>query len=373
MAPGNSPFPFMQLVLLFQINVLVEVCRLRARHLAVLAALLAWAPRVGAQSPIPNMSINPNGNIVSQAAGLLTPTTSTVTLGAKPANLKLTGFQGTVVKFQVDTGSGFQDMGVGLDQFEIKGTTKFRAVVLTLNGLLLYSTIATVYVQAPDAEGVKVKATFENRQDTFAPAVALRISPLAALDPITSTLLYSAEYRFSPHIGLEASYGQQFSRLRLTTLGLIDGRYDYTYSKYKLELRRYLEPRTRNPNQETYVAFQSFFIPQRYTRYGQNFYSKGQDVTYDRAFVEKDVLGIGVKVGSQWHVHTHWLIDVGLGLGGRYVDTRYTMLNQRRAIDVAKSQANIFNQIEKPGTRGAIDFELVFKVGYSLPFHHKPR
>ncbi|MBJ6111456.1 DUF3575 domain-containing protein [Hymenobacter sp. BT523] len=344
--------------------------RLRARHLAVLAAMLTWAPGVGAQSYNPNMGINSAGGIVSPAAGVLTPATSTVTMGGQPANLRLTGYQGSVVKYQVDTGSGFQDMSVGFDQYEIKGTTQFRAVVLTLNGLLLYSTIATVYVKAAEEQP---KAVFENRQDTFAPALALKISPLAVLDPIASTLLYSAEYRFSARLGLEASYGQQFTALRPTTLGLIDGRNDYTYSKYKLELRRYLEPRTRNPNQETYVGFQSFFIPQRYTRYGQNFYQDGRYVTYDRAFVQKDVLGFGVKVGSQWHVRTHWLVDVALGLGGRYVETRYDMLNQRKANEVGKSQANIFNQIETPGSRGAIDFELGFKVGYVLSFLHGAR
>ncbi len=241
--------------------------------------------------------------------------------------------------------------------------------------LRFYSCLAIVIAcsnsamaQVPDDE-IPVPIVYENRQASFAPALALKFSPLATQDPMASTLLGGIEYRVSPRFGVEASYGHQYTALRLSTLGLIDGRNDYKYSKFKLELRRYLEPRTKNPNQETFFSLQTFVTPQRYTRYGNNFYRYGRYVTYDRAFVEKDIAGFNLKLGSQWHVYTNWLIETAIGVGARYVDTRYDMLNERKASELGKSQSNMFNQIEKPGTKANIDFELAFKIGYILPFH----
>ena len=330
--------------------------------LLILFALLAGTLATWAQ---PNQVI-----ITDLAGGKLSPASSTVVAGSK-ISLALTGYNGIVVGYQYDIGNGFVDLNdTSLNTVfqELRVTTRFRALVRVLNGAVIPSSVATVYVVDAPADAAR---PFENRQSSFAPALALKFSPLATLDPIAPTLLAGIEYRPTPRYGVEASYGRQFNGLQLTTLGLTDGRFSYRYSKYRLELRRYLLPRTRNPNQETYFAVQGLFVPQRYTRYGNNFYRNGRYVTYDRAFVEKDVAVLGVKAGSLWHLRTHWLVEAGLGLGLRYVDTRYDMLNERKVSDGSEAQANYFNQIEKPGTIGTLDVELVFKVGYLFTFSRR--
>lgn len=326
----------------------------------LLLILLTTCPDVYAQNGL---------QTVEAAGGVLSPATSTVVAGAKAGSLTLSGYHGTLIKFQADTGVGFVDLTESLDYFEVRVNTRFRAVVMATNGVLMYSTVATIYVQeasANPAADAQMREAYEKRQASFARSLALKISPLATQDPIAPTLMVGLEYRLNSEYGLEASYGHQFTALRLAALGLTNGRYDYQYTKYKLELRRYLSPRTKNPNQETYVAGQFFFTPQRYTRYGNNFYRDGRYVTYDRAFVEKDVVGFCLKVGSLWHVGQRWQLEAGLGGGFRYVDVRYDMLNERKVNSASVSQANMFNQIESPGTRINLDVEVVGKIGYVL-------
>lgn len=343
-------------------NVAVFLERRYPKSLLVLFALLAGTLIAQAQ---PNQVI-----ITDIAGGKLSPASSTVVVGSQ-VSLSLTGYNGIVIGFQYDTGNGFVDLDENTLKTmfsELRVTTRFRAMVRVLSGAVVYSSVATVNVLDVPADTV---LPLDDRRASFAPAMALKFSPLATLDPIASTLLVGAEYRITPIYGVEASYGRQFEALQLATLGLTKGRFDYQYSKYRLELRRYLQPRTRNPNQETYFAVQGFFMPQRYTRYGNNFYRDGRYVTYDRAFVEKDVAVLGVKAGSQWHLRTHWLIEAGMGVGLRYVDTRYDMLNERKLNNGSQAQANYFNQIEKPGTIGTLDVELVFKVGYLFLFKQR--
>lgn len=306
--------------------------------------------------------------ITDPVGGVLRPATSTIKLGENSSRLTLTGFTGTVIAYQYDTGEGFVTVEGGGEQLLLRGlkkTSRIRAVVQAPNGRVVTSTIATVVV-VDASSNANPRAQLENRQSSFVHELVLKWSPLATQDPIASTILLGLEYRLSPKYGVEASYGAQFSDLRLTTLGLIDRRHDYKYQKFKLEMRRYLEPRTKNPNQETYVGLQAFAIPQRYTRYGDNFYRDGRYVTYDRALVEKDIIGLTFKVGSQWHLAKHWQLEVGGGFGARYVDVRYDMSRQRKVNEAGKSQSNIFNQIESPGTRVNLDAELVFKVGYAI-------
>lgn len=329
------------------------------RGLGLLLLLLGAATSSKAQS-------------VDVAGGTLSPAATTVTMGRNSGRLTLRSFYGTVIMFQADNGNGKGFVYVGgpaqtYTYYDLRTTTSFRAIVQTPTMVIVTSTVATVTVTAAPADEVPVPQVSESRPVSFVPTLALKISPLATQDPSASTLLLGVEYRLSPRYGIEASYGHQFTALQLTTLGLLEGRNDYTYRKLKLELRRYLLPRTSNPNQETYVSVQAFFTPERYTRYGNNYYRDAAYYSYERNFVTKDISGINLKVGSVWRVWSHWLLEGGLGLGGRYVVTQYDLLNERRATNFTNKQVNPFNQIELPGTKVTIDVELAFKVGFVFP------
>lgn len=310
---------------------------------------------------------------IEVAGGVLSPAASTVTAGSNSGTLILKGFYGTILRYQADTGLGFVDVGGPARSYTFSGlltTTRFRAIVQTANLVVVASSIAVVTVVPQENAAGPDDGLAASRQASYAPALALKLSPLATQDPSASTLMLGLEYRLTPRIGLEASYGHQFTALRITTLGLLEGRNDYHYQKFKLELRRYLAPRGKNPNpnQETYFSVQGFFTPERYTRYDNNYYRDASYYTYDRNFVSKDISGINLKVGSVWHLRSRWLLEGGLGLGGRVVVTQYDMLNERRATNFTTKQVTPFNQIELPGTKASIDVELVFKVGYVFPF-----
>ena len=305
------------------------------------------------------------------AGGTLSPAAITVTAGTNAGTLILQGFYGTILRYQADTGQGFVDVGGPGRSYTFSGlltTTRFRAVVQTTSLVVVASSIAVVTVVPADGTTEPADKLKPSRQVSLAPALAVKFSPLATQDPSASTLLVGLEYRPNPRIGLEASYGQQFTALRITTLGLLADRYDYHYQKFKLELRRYLPARAKNPHQETYFSVQAFFTPERYTRYGNNYYRNAAYYTYDRNFVSKDISGIDLKIGSVWHVGSNWLLEGGMGLGGRFVVTQYDMLNEHRATNFTAKQVNPFNQIEEPGNKASIDVELVFKVGYVIPF-----
>ena len=304
---------------------------------------------------------------IDAAGGTLSPATSTVTAGRNSGTLILQGFYGTILRYQADTGQGFGDVGGPARSYtfsDVLVTTRFRAGVQTTRMVVVASSIAVVtVVPAADAAGPN-----DQPVASYAPALAVKFSPLATQDPSASTLLLGVEYRLTPRYGLEASYGQQFTALRITTLGLLVDRYDYRYQKFKLELRRYLPPHGKNPHQETYFSVQAFFTPERYTRYGNNYYRDANYYTYDRNYVSKDISGINLKFGSVWHMGARWLLEGGLGLGGRFVVTQYDMLNEHRATNFTAKQVNPFNQIEEPGNKASIDVELAFKVGYVFPF-----
>lgn len=311
---------------------------------------------------------------IDVAGGTLSPAASTVTAGTNSGTLILRGFYGTILRYQADTGQGFVDVGGPGRSYTFSGlltTTRFRAVVQTASLVVVASSIAVVTVVPQDGNASIIDTLVARRQARNAPALAVKFSPLATQDPSASTLLLGLEYRPSPRFGLEASYGQQFTALRITTLGLLADRYDYRYQKFKLELRRYLAPHGKNPNQETYFSVQAFFTPERYTRYGNNYYRDATYYTYDRNFVSKDISGIDLKVGSVWHLGSCWLLEAGLGLGGRFVATRYDLLNERRATNFTAKQVSPFNQIEVPGNKASIDVELAFKVGYVFPFRSR--
>jgi len=314
---------------------------------------------------------------VDRAGGTLNPAALTVNAGSNAGTLTLRGFYGTVLRYQADSGRGFVDVGGPAQSYtfsNLRTTTSFRAIVQTPTLVVVASTVAVVTVIAappgpaapvPAVPGRPAAGTGPAR---FAPTLALKLSPLATQDPSASTLLLGLEYRLAPRYGVEASYGPQFTALRITTLGLLADRYDYQYQKFKLELRRYLAPNPKHPRQELYFALQGFFTPERYTRYGNNYYRNAAYYTYDRNFVRKDISGVDLKMGAVWHVRAHWLLEAGLGLGGRYVVTQYDLLNEHRATNFTAAQVTPFNQIEVPGSKSSIDVELAFKVGYLFPF-----
>ena len=335
---------------------------LRWRQAGLLLALLLGTALVG------------RAQAIEVAGGTLSPAASTVTAGTNAGTLTLRGFYGTILRYQADTGQGFVDVGGPTRSYtfsDLLTTTRFRAVVQTASLVVVASSIAVVTVVPNDNNTSPNDTLVASRQARYAPALAIKFSPLATQDPSASTLLLGLEYRLTPRFGLEASYGQQFTALRITTLGLLTERYDYRYQKFKLELRRYLAPRGKKPNQETYFSVQAFFTPERYTRYGNNYYRNANYYTYDRNFVSKDISGINLKVGSVWHVGSRWLLEAGLGLGSRFVVTQYDMLNEHRASNFTAKQVDPFNQIEVPGTKVSIDVELAFKVGYVFSFRNQ--
>ncbi|WP_198172466.1 DUF3575 domain-containing protein [Hymenobacter ginkgonis] len=192
----------------------------------------------------------------------------------------------------------------------------------------------------------------------------MNFSPLATLDPNTSTLLFGVEYRLSQRIGVAAEYGARFRPLQLTGFGLTKNKNDYHYYKIKAEVRYYLPPIDKHPHQEIYMALQPFFVPQTYTRYNDNYVVNDIHIGYDRADVKKTVTGLDFKLGFIWHYGPSWQLEVGGGLGIRHVSVAYQTDREFLEQRANQFQVNMFNQSEKPGSGLDFDVATVCKVGY---------
>ncbi|OGX86484.1 hypothetical protein BEN48_12680 [Hymenobacter glacialis] len=99
-----------------------------------------WLPsQVLAQSPGPD-------------GGTLSPATSTVCSGFNSGTLTLTGFTGSILKYQADNGSGYVDIANTAPTYtfsNLQTTTSFRAVVQNGANPAVTSTVATVTVNQP--------------------------------------------------------------------------------------------------------------------------------------------------------------------------------------------------------------------------------
>lgn len=199
------------------------------------------------------------------------------------------------------------------------------------------------------------------------PALILNFSPLATLDPNTSTLLFGAEYRFSHSLAFALEYGVRFRLFQLTGFGLTDNKNDFQYHKVKADVRYYLPRLENHPRQEIYVALQSFYVPQTYTRYKSNYVINDIHIGYNQADVDKNVVGTNVKVGFVWHHGPSWQLEVGGGLGIRYVKIAYQTDREFKEPNANNYQINMFNQSEKPGSAFDFDVAALCKIGYRIP------
>ena len=84
--------------------------------------------------------------------GTLSPTTSAVCLGFNSGTLTLTGYNGTIIKYQANSGSGYVDIANTTTSYifsNLSQTTSFRVVVQSPTAGLVASTVATVTVNQP--------------------------------------------------------------------------------------------------------------------------------------------------------------------------------------------------------------------------------
>ena len=99
-----------------------------------------WLPgQVLAQSPGPD-------------GGTLSPATSTVCSGFNSGTLTLTGYTGSILKYQANSGSGYVDIANTSPTYTFSNltqTTSFRAVVQNGTNAAVTSTVATVTVNQP--------------------------------------------------------------------------------------------------------------------------------------------------------------------------------------------------------------------------------
>jgi hypothetical protein len=238
-----------------------------------------------------------------------------------------------------------------------------RLLLLLLVGVVPF----TVSAQTPDSSATAAPAAWP----APAPALTLLFSPLATLDFNTSTLLFGAEYRINSRVGVTVEYGTRFRLLQITSLGLTDNKNDFRYYKLKAEARYYLPPLAKHPHQDMYVGLQAFYIPQTYTRYKSNYVINDIHIGYERALVDKMVAGLAVNAGFIWYYKHNWQLEVGGGLGLRYISIKYQTENERPEPNVNNYQLNMFNQTEKPGSTPDFHIGVICKVGYRINFSSK--
>ncbi|QKG54562.1 hypothetical protein [Hymenobacter sp. BRD67] len=111
-----------------------------------LYALLGWLLMALGPHSLLAQTTDPTG-------GTLSPATTTVCTGFNSGTLTLTGYSGTILKFQQDAGSGYVDIANSATSTytfsNLTQTTKYRALVRNNSGTTVASTEATVTVNQP--------------------------------------------------------------------------------------------------------------------------------------------------------------------------------------------------------------------------------
>ena len=144
----------------------------------------------------------------------------------------------------------------------------------------------------------------------------IKISPMALFEPETILLQGGVEYFFSPKLSIQSEIG-----INGGILGIQSGRgknEDFKLWKSKNELKFY----TRNH----YWGLELFYVNKDFIRTDDYFLQSNTKTWYNKAHIDFQVLGTGLKFGKQKYVSENILLDSFIGVGIRSRYRKVTML-----------------------------------------------
>ncbi|SFU04760.1 hypothetical protein SAMN04489724_3602 [Algoriphagus locisalis] len=144
----------------------------------------------------------------------------------------------------------------------------------------------------------------------------LKTSPLALLDPETIVIQGGIEYFFSPKFSIQTELGVNGGIFKIPS-----GRgknEDFNLWRSKNELKFH----TNNH----YWGLELFFVNKEFIRTDDYFFSSNTKIWYNKAHIDFQVLGSGLKFGKQKFISQNLLLDTFIGIGFRSRNRKITML-----------------------------------------------
>ncbi|WP_425636239.1 DUF3575 domain-containing protein [Algoriphagus yeomjeoni] len=158
--------------------------------------------------------------------------------------------------------------------------------------------------------------TFAQQHLDLEKKLLIKTSPLALLDPETFVIQGGIEYFIGPKFSIQSELG-----INGGVFGIPAGRSkneDFKLWRSKNELKFH----TKN----YYWGLELFFVDKDFIRTDDYFFDSNSTTWYNKAHIDFQVLGTGLKFGKQKYISQNLLLDSFLGIGIRSRYRKITML-----------------------------------------------
>ncbi|RAI87072.1 DUF3575 domain-containing protein [Algoriphagus yeomjeoni] len=152
--------------------------------------------------------------------------------------------------------------------------------------------------------------------------VLIKTSPMALLEPETIIIQGGIEYFLSPKFSIQTELG-----VNAGLFGIPSGRgknEQFSMWRTKNELKFY--------SKKNYWGVELFFVSKDFIRTDDYYVTNSNKIWYDRAHIDFQIFGTGLKFGRQEFVSENISLDSYLGIGIR---SRYRLVN---ALDISPNQ-----------------------------------
>lgn len=187
----------------------------------------------------------------------------------------------------------------------------------------------------------------------------MKLSPLSAIDPLTSTFTAGISFRPVPRLGLHFDYGWQYEKLKLIDrTSELDNR---QYYEVRPEVRYFV---TYGEKEEVYLALEGFYIPYTFSR--DNSYitlENGQDIRFDRADGNRLTHGLVLKAGVQFLIDEVLILEVFGGFGYRRREINIFNLVNPRNEPIDGFEEFFSDPYKHPGVRNRLHLSLGARIG----------
>lgn len=220
----------------------------------------------------------------------------------------------------------------------------------------------------------------EKVKDGFGAIV--KFTPSSLFTPETPTMRFGVEVllpQFSKRgLSIQFDYGFRY-RISTNPYPYDNGEYpqldpsnyvNKQYSKYHLELRKYLYPANIMSSGSPYLAIEGFYIPYTYQVNNAQYVAKdGLLYVVDNARVRREIKGGDVKVGYVLRFKFPLYLEGFVGVGLRFVNREYYEFTNRQLF----SQANLpfrysIRDVYRPqeGKKTLLHVALGIRIGYRI-------
>jgi hypothetical protein len=163
----------------------------------------------------------------------------------------------------------------------------------------------------------------------------VKVSPLSFIEPETIVIQGGGEYFFSPKISIQSELG-----LNGGIFGIPAGRgknEDFSLWRSKSEIKFH--------QKKFYWGFEFFYVDKNFIRTDDSYVPFKKEIWYDKARINFQVYGTGLKFGRQKWVSDNILLDSFFGIGIR---TRY---REVEVIELSENQGSDFEEFRFTGER----------------------